>query len=130
MFFLTDLNPNTIPHLIRKSESKLIDHLTILKDHDILSCLLDLEITDEEMYCLCQDYRDLLINKDQIQEKYNQDKEFSNRLFGVLTDIYVDWFKLKGLDVKQKIPTLLEHLDKYDFKDLMEFFEIDAEALK
>lgn len=81
------------------------------------------------MYCLCDDYRDLLINKDQIQRDYETDKVVTNRLFGVLTDLYVDWYKLKGLDVKHKIPQLLELLDKYDFKDLMQCFDIAADVL-
>lgn len=110
--------------MIRKCEPKLIAHLTLIKNHDILACLLDLDITEEEMYCLCDDYRDLLISKDQIQLAYDQDKVLTNRLFGILTDVYVDWFKLKGLDVKHKIPQLLELLDKYDFKDLMQCFDI------
>lgn len=115
--------------MIKKSEPKLIAHLTLIKNHDILSCLLDLDITEEEMYCLCDDYRDLLTNKEQIQRNYEDDRVVTNRLFGVLTDLYVDWFKLKGLDVKQKIPKLLELLEKYDFKELLEFFEIDQDNL-
>lgn len=124
---LSELNPNTISHVIKKSEPKLIAHLTLMKNHDILTCLLDLDITEEEMYCLCADYRALLVNKDQIMIDYETDKVITNRLFGVLTDLYVDWFKLKGLDVKQKIPQLLNMLDKYDFKELMAFFDVDLE---
>lgn len=121
------MNPNTIPFVIKKSEPKLVTHLTLMKNHDILSCLLDLDISEEEMYCLCENYRELLVNKEAIQVAFDLDKVVTNRLFGVLTDLYVDWFKLKGLDVKQKIPNLLEQLDKYDFKELMQFFDIDLE---
>lgn len=120
---------HTIPHVFRKCEPQLIAHLTLMKNHEILTCLLDLDITDEEMYCLCDDYRQLLENSEQIQRICEKDKVSTNRLFGVLTDLYVDWFKLKGLDVKQKIPDLLTLLDKYDFKELMQFFDIDPELL-
>lgn len=99
-----------------------------MKNHDILSCLLDLDITEEEMYCLCDDYRELLVNKDQIQAEFEKDKLITNRLFGVLTDLYVDWFKLKGLDVKQKIPNLINLLDKYDFYELMQLFDIEQDV--
>lgn len=100
-----------------------------MNNHEILTCLLDLDISDEEMYCLCDDYRQLLENSEQIQRICEKDKVSTNRLFGVLTDLYVDWFKLKGMDVKQKIPDLLTLLDKYDFKELMQFFDIDPELL-
>lgn len=123
-----ELNPNTIPHLIRMSEPKLVAHLHLMKSHDILSCLLDLDITEEEMYCLCADFRQLLIEKDRIQLQFETEKVATNRLFGVLTDVYVDWFKLKGLDVKQKIPQLMELLDKYDFRELMRLFEVEVEV--
>lgn len=99
-----------------------------MKDHDILSCLLDLDITEEETYCLCDDYRELLANKDRIQTDFEKDKLITNRLFGCLTDLYVDWFKLKGLDVKHKIPNLINLLDKYDYYELIQFFDIEQDV--
>lgn len=126
---IPELNTHTIPHVIKKCEPQLIAHLTLMKNHDILTCLLDLDITEEEMYCLCDNYRLLLTNHEQIQGICEKDKVSTNRLFGVLTDLYVDWFKLKGLDVKQKIPDLLTLLEKYDYEELMQFFEIDPEIV-
>lgn len=89
---------------------------------------MDLEITEEEMYCLTEKYRDLLTNKDTILMEFKKDKVAAHRLFGVLTDLYVDWFKLKGLDVKQKIPDLLKLLEDYSYEHLMGFFNIDLDV--
>jgi hypothetical protein len=42
---------------------------------------------------------------------------------GMITDLYIDRHKFKGINVKGKIPQLLEVLDKYDLQNLLNFFE-------
>jgi len=41
----------------------------------------------------------------------------------MITDLYIDRHKFKGINVKGKIPQLLEVLDKYDLQNLLNFFE-------
>ena len=41
----------------------------------------------------------------------------------MITDLFIDKFKFKGVNVKQKVPQLLETLDNYDLNSLIEFFE-------
>lgn len=43
----------------------------------------------------------------------------------MITDLYIDRHKFKGINVKGKIPQLLEVLDKYDLQNLLNFFEQD-----
>ena len=45
------------------------------------------------------------------------------RLYGMITDLYIDYNKFKGLNVKNKVPALLEILDKYDLTTLTNFFQ-------
>lgn len=123
------MNQNSIPHLIRKLEPKLIAHMRLINDYDILKCLLDLDITEEESECLVDKYKALLQNKDQIQSDYKKDQVTINRIFGIVSDLYVDWFKLKGVDVKSKIPELITVLDNYVFEDFMKLFKINVDEL-
>jgi Bardet-Biedl syndrome 7 protein len=41
----------------------------------------------------------------------------------MITDLYIDRHKFKGINVKGKIPQLLEVLDKYDLQNLLNFFD-------
>jgi hypothetical protein len=41
----------------------------------------------------------------------------------MITDLYIDRHKFKGINVKGRIPQLLEVLDKYDLQNLLNFFE-------
>lgn len=41
----------------------------------------------------------------------------------MITDLFIDKFKFKGVNVKQKVPHLLEALDNYELSTLIEFFE-------
>lgn len=41
----------------------------------------------------------------------------------MITDLYIDRHKFKGVNVKSKIPQLLEILDKYDLDRLISFFQ-------
>ena len=48
----------------------------------------------------------------------------SHRLYGMITDLYIDKFKFKGMNVKSKVPQLLEVLDNYELESLVDFFEM------
>ena len=45
---------------------------------------------------------------------------------GMITDLYIDKFKFKGVNVKNKVPKLLEILDSYDLATLKTFFSKDV----
>ena len=45
---------------------------------------------------------------------------------GMITDLYIDKFKFKGINVKSRVPQLLEILDNYsqlDIQHLTNFFQ-------
>lgn len=41
---------------------------------------------------------------------------------GMITDLFIDKFKFKGQNVKNKVSSLLEILDNYDLNSLVNFF--------
>ena len=43
----------------------------------------------------------------------------------MITDLYIDYNKFKGNNVKNKVPKLLEILDKYELVALLDFFKED-----
>ena len=45
---------------------------------------------------------------------------------GMITDLYIDKYKFKGINVKSRVPQLLEILDNYsslDLQHLVNFFQ-------
>ncbi len=40
----------------------------------------------------------------------------------MITDLYIDKYKFKGVNVKSRVPQLLEVLDSYELGNLIQFF--------
>lgn len=45
---------------------------------------------------------------------------------GIITDLYVDYYKFKGINVRSKIPKLIDVLENYNYEALLEFFTSNA----
>lgn len=104
-------------------EPKLIYHINLTKQYKLLQSLIDLDIRNsDEKQALCEQYREILDNQKTITENYKKDPTLIERLYGLLTDLYIDRFKFKGINVKNKIEKLIELLDNYDRETLVKFY--------
>lgn len=45
-------------------------------------------------------------------------------ILGMVTDLYIDKFKFKGMNVKSRVSVLLKTLENYDYQALVEFFKL------
>lgn len=75
------------------------------------------------MSFMSPEYRQILEDADALQSEYKRQPCHLERLYGMITDLYIDKFKFKGHNVKGKVPALLEVLDNYDLQSLVQFFE-------
>lgn len=92
------------------------------EESNLLKALIDLDVrNDEEFNCLCDEYQNILRRKDDIETAYKNESIILDRLYGLITDCYIDRFKLKGINVKAKIPQLLQLLNNYDYEHLVLF---------
>jgi Bardet-Biedl syndrome 7 protein len=41
----------------------------------------------------------------------------------MITDLYIDKYKYNGINVKNRVPLLMDILDKQDFDALVDFFQ-------
>uniref|UniRef100_A0A336LLY4 CSON007521 protein n=1 Tax=Culicoides sonorensis TaxID=179676 RepID=A0A336LLY4_CULSO len=118
-----NINDLSIPHIIKILEPQLIDHVVLREDHKLLQALLELDLTTQEEFdILSPEYQNILNNKETILELYRKDPPNINRLYGFLTDLYIDRFKFKGINVKTKIPILIKLLEEYQYDTIIEFF--------
>ena len=49
-------------------------------------------------------------------------KAHLERMYGVVTDLYIDKFKLNGHNAKSRVPQLMAILDNYSLPSLLAFF--------
>lgn len=92
------------------------------EEHRLMKALIDLDVRNEEEFnCLCPEYQYVLKRKDDIETAYKNDSIILDRLYGLVTDCYIDRFKLKGINVKTKVPQLLQLLNNYNYEHLVMF---------
>jgi len=83
----------------------------------------ELQVHEGNTNFLIPEYRCILEEADHLQEEYKKQPAHLERLYGMITDLFIDKFKFKGTNVKTKVPLLLEILDSYDQNALIAFFD-------
>ncbi|MGH0183113.1 UNVERIFIED_CONTAM: hypothetical protein FKN15_024259 [Acipenser sinensis] len=83
----------------------------------------ELQVHEGNVDFLIPEYRSILEEADHLLEEYKKQPAHLERLYGMITDLFIDKFKFKGTNVKTKVPLLLEVLDNYDSDSLIAFFD-------
>ncbi|RHZ27943.1 hypothetical protein DYB26_011303, partial [Aphanomyces astaci] len=68
------------------------------------------------------EYQRILADADRIVAAFDAHPRAMTYLTGVLTDLYVDISKFRGVNPKTHLPRLFHLLDQYNFDALVEFF--------
>lgn len=109
--------------MIKLIEPRLVECNKRKENHKLLEALMELDIrSDEDFNCLCPEYKKILNQKDGIRESYNNDVDVADQIEGLITDCFIDRFKVKGMNVKSKIPDLVQHIKMYKYDALVECF--------
>ncbi|KAG8454093.1 hypothetical protein GDO86_000653 [Hymenochirus boettgeri] len=118
-----DINEESVGHTLRMIHPKLEYQLLLAKKVQLIDALKELQVHEGNMDFLIPEYRSILEEADQLQEEYKKQPAHLERLYGMITDLFIDKFKFKGTNVKTKVPLLLEILDNYEQSALMAFFD-------
>lgn len=119
----SDMNDATVEHFVKLIQPKLQFYNDLTKNHKILQALLELNVqNDDEFELLSDNYKNLLHNKQNLEEKFKAETSNLDRLIGILTDFYIDKNKFKGINVKSKLEPLLEALSSKNLDTLFEIF--------
>lgn len=85
--------------------------------------MLELNVqNDDEFELLSDKYKNLLRNKQNLEENFKKESSSLDRLIGILTDFYMDKNKFKGINVKHKLESLQDALRNSKSDTLMEIF--------
>lgn len=74
------------------------------------------------MNALGDEFKEILEKQKDIVYEFKKEPALLDRLYGLMTDLYIDRFKLKGTNVKAKVPELIQLLDNYNHESLVKFY--------
>lgn len=117
-----DINEASVNHTLKLIHPKLEYQLLLAKKVQLIDALKELQVHEGNTDFLISEYRCILEEADHLLEEYKKQPAHLERLYGMITDLFIDKFKFKGTNVKTKVPLLLEILDSYDQNALMAFF--------
>lgn len=105
---------------------KLEHQLSLANKMKILESMseLDLNPIKSGEILLTDEFTEIINKEKEIINEYKMQPAYLDRLYGMVTDLFIDKNKFKGINFKNKIPTLLEILDNdnYSYEKLYDFF--------
>lgn len=123
---ISDINDASLMHMIRLLGPQLEKCIKTRDDHKLLVALLDLDIrNDDELRSLCDEWQLIIAQQDAIAKAQPDDAIVLDRLLALVTDCYIDWFKLKGFNAKDKVAKFLKLLSAYDVQGMATFLTED-----
>ncbi|XP_022086868.1 Bardet-Biedl syndrome 7 protein homolog [Acanthaster planci] len=117
-----EVQEESVPDTLRRLHPKLEYQLLLAKKVQLIDALKELQIHEGDLEFLSPEYRQILGDADTLQAEYKKQPCHLERLYGMITDLFIDKFKFKGTNVKTKVPQLLEVLDNYELQNLIDFF--------
>ncbi|XP_064637282.1 Bardet-Biedl syndrome 7 protein homolog isoform X2 [Lineus longissimus] len=118
-----DINEESIPHTLQLIHPKLEYQLLLAKKVQLIDALKELQVHENDTSFMSPEYQQILKDADSLQAEYKRQPCHLERLYGMITDLFIDKFKFKGQNVKTRVPVLLEVLDNYDLNTLIGFFQ-------
>lgn len=118
----SDINEESVTHTLRMIHPKLEYQLMLARKVQLIDALKELQVHEGNADFLIPEYRNILDESANLLEEYKKQPAHLERLYGMITDLFIDKFKFKGQNVKTKVSSLLEILDNYDLNSLLDFF--------
>uniref|UniRef100_A0A3Q1IXQ6 Bardet-Biedl syndrome 7 protein homolog n=1 Tax=Anabas testudineus TaxID=64144 RepID=A0A3Q1IXQ6_ANATE len=117
-----DINDDSVSHTLKMIHPKLEYQLLLARKVQLIDALKELQVHEGNADFLIPEYRKILDESANLLEEYKKQPAHLERLYGMITDLFIDKFKFKGQNVKTKVSSLLEILDNYDLNSLLDFF--------
>ncbi|KAE9550140.1 hypothetical protein FO519_006652 [Halicephalobus sp. NKZ332] len=118
-----DINQESVEHTLKLIHPKMEYFAGLIKQAELAKGLRELESSFEDLSFLSPDLQSILRRHDELLREVAMKKTHFDRILGVITDLYVDKWKLQGINPKHKTTDLLQMLSTdYSFEKVMEFF--------
>ncbi|XP_053734595.1 Bardet-Biedl syndrome 7 protein isoform X3 [Synchiropus splendidus] len=117
-----DINDDSVSHTLNMIHPKLEYQLVLARKVQLIDALKELQVHEGNADFLVPEYRSILDESSSLLDEFKKQPAHLERLYGMITDLYIDKYKFKGQNVKTKVSSLLEILDHYDLNSLLDFF--------
>eukprot|EP01062_Namystynia_karyoxenos_P068211 TRINITY_DN6256_c0_g1_i1.p1 TRINITY_DN6256_c0_g1~~TRINITY_DN6256_c0_g1_i1.p1 ORF type:complete len:783 (+),score=313.24 TRINITY_DN6256_c0_g1_i1:113-2350(+) len=102
---------------------KLQYQLGLSEKVKLIEALKEIEMQEQDVTFLAQDYRDIIGSARQIEREHKLQPRRLEFLYGIVRKLYMDKHKTRGQSPQQKIPQLMQKLqENYRLSDLQDFF--------
>eukprot|EP00042_Codosiga_hollandica_P048902 m.558250 g.558250 ORF g.558250 m.558250 type:complete len:710 (-) comp57764_c0_seq28:1822-3951(-) len=122
-----EIEDGSVAHTLALMHPKLEYQLMLSKKVEIIDALKELSQQEGNQDFLTIEYTQILDNAESLQAEFKMQPCQLERLYGIVTDLFIDKFKFKGVDVKGHVGELVTLLDHYNFDELIAFFETSFE---
>mmetsp|Transcript_628 Transcript_628/g.2088 ORF Transcript_628/g.2088 Transcript_628/m.2088 type:complete len:729 (-) Transcript_628:128-2314(-) len=116
-----ELDDGSLPHMCRLIDPKLRYQLSLTQKVKLIEALQEMKVQEEDVSFLDPSYSEILDNHAAIEKEFKQQPRQLEYLHGIVKDLYIDWHRFKGQNVKHKIGQLEEVLRHYTLEDLTVF---------
>ncbi|KAL3081289.1 hypothetical protein niasHT_039766 [Heterodera trifolii] len=119
-----DMNSESIGNTLALIWPRLEHQIMLVKRLQLANGLKELEASFEDISYLNTELRSVLESQDKLQEEVDSQAVYFDRILGIITDLYIDKYKMLGQNVKHKAKELLQmlHDSECTLETLQTFF--------
>ena len=116
-----EVKEHTIPGFLGLLHHRLQNLMALSRQVEIIDAIKEISTAEAEgSEWMSPEYKEILGNADGIRRDHKQRPVMMQYLTGIITDVFVDRHRLRGLDVRRSIPRLQALIVDYDFERLLE----------
>ena len=124
-----EVKEETIPGFLGLLHERLQRLLSLTRQVEILEALKEINSAENDGAAwLSEEYKEVLANADKIKSEHKSRPQMLQYLCGLITDLFVDRHRLRGIDVRHHIPQLQGLITDYDFDRLLSVFSNNFDA--
>lgn len=113
-----------MPVLLALLDPLLRYQLALTHKEALIESLLEVQMQDGDASFLAPEYREILEHANVIRTELKESPGRLQFLHGIVTDLFVDKYKFRGMNVAARVPSLLRLLqNNYSLPAVLEFFE-------
>jgi len=116
-------NDQSIKNVLELLKPKFEYYSAITKKYQVLTALKEISNQEGNSNFLSKESREILENADEIQTAFTQQPKKLQYLKGIITDLYADRAKSKGMhNIGPKVAQLISLLNNFNVEALIQFF--------
>jgi len=113
-------NPDSVFSFLSLIRARLEHQLSLSRKMTLIEAIQEITMQESDLRWLSPEYAEILRDEDKIRKEYSQRTKSLERLTGLITDLFVDWHKMRGRDVRSGIPSLQNLITTGSFEDMVQ----------